>query len=88
MNADRVVSIVLNWNNYSDSRDCIKSLKGISYGNHDIVVVDNGSEDDSLENLQDDFPDVEFVPLDRNRGFSGGMNAGIPWALEQDADYV
>lgn len=88
MNGARIVSIVLNWNNYLDSRDCIESLKSISYENHDIVVVDNGSEDDSLENLRDDFPDVEFVPLDQNRGFSGGMNAGISWALERDADYV
>ncbi|WP_167344082.1 glycosyltransferase family 2 protein [Haloferax massiliensis] len=79
---------MLNWNNFEDTRDCVDSLQKISYKNHDIVIVDNGSTDDSLLRLQNTFPEVVFVELDRNRGFSGGMNAGISWAVDHGADFT
>ena len=44
----RVDIIVLNWNNRVDTLDCIRSLKSIDYPDFKIIVVDNGSTDDSV----------------------------------------
>ncbi|HKC59240.1 MAG TPA: glycosyltransferase, partial [Myxococcales bacterium] len=44
---------------------------------HEILVVDNGSRDGSVDLLKRNFPDVSVVSLDRNHFFSAGNNAGI-----------
>lgn len=48
----RVVTIVLNWNGWTDTIECLQSLFAIRYPNHRIVVCDNGSQDESLDKLQ------------------------------------
>ena len=51
----------------------------------DIIVADNGSTDDSLEVLKNEFPSVKTIVLDKNYGFAEGYNR----AIEQvDSDYV
>jgi GT2 family glycosyltransferase len=45
--------------------------------NNEIIVVDNGSSDSSLELLRESFPSVRVLALDRNLGFGGGSNAGF-----------
>jgi GT2 family glycosyltransferase len=52
-----------------------------------IVVVDNGSSDRSLE-IVSKYPDIEVLPLDKNYGFAGGVNAGVKKALESGAEYI
>jgi len=47
-----VVTIVLNWNGWLDTVECLESLLQIPYRNHRIVVCDNGSRDGSLEHLR------------------------------------
>jgi GT2 family glycosyltransferase len=44
---------------------------------NEIIVVDNGSEDGSVEFLREHFPSVRVLALDRNLGFGGGSNAGF-----------
>lgn len=44
----KVVIVVLNYKNYDDTIECLKSLCDITYSNYDVVVVDNKSENDSL----------------------------------------
>lgn len=78
--------IIPNWNGADFLRDCLDSLHQQTQ-NAEIVVVDNGSRDDSLELLAE-YPDVRVIALDRNYGFAGGVNAGISYAMERDAQYV
>ncbi|MEM7537889.1 MAG: glycosyltransferase family 2 protein [Chloroflexota bacterium] len=52
------------------------------------IVVDNGSTDGSIEQIQSVYPDIAIVALTQNRGFGGGMNAGIQQALDNNVDYV
>jgi hypothetical protein len=51
-NSPRVSIIVLNWNGCRDTIECLESLFGIRYPSYDVIVVDNGSEDDSVRNIE------------------------------------
>ncbi|MCK4966733.1 glycosyltransferase family 2 protein [bacterium] len=84
-----VYIILLNWNGYDLTRECISSLFKISYTNYKIIVVDNCSEDDSYSKLKSEFDgDVVFIANESNLGFTGGNNVGITRAIENNADYV
>jgi hypothetical protein len=76
------------WNDRVMTRRCIESLLQSEHGSFPIVVVDNGSSFPVLEPLKEEFPDIEAVRLDKNRGFTGGCNRGIEKALDLGADYV
>lgn len=130
----KVVAVVLNWNGWLDTVECIESLLRSTYPVDHIVVCDNGSSDGSLEkmrewaeglinietgvgdarqrwsyvpsqkplpytsiaagdleNNQSLAPDTPliFLRLDENRGYAGGNNKGIRFAIERyGADFV
>jgi len=86
----KVHAVMLNWNSYDLTAPCIASLKQSRVPLARIVVVDNGSHDGSIDRLQAEFndPQVLFIRNEKNEGFSGGMNIGIQWALENGADMV
>jgi hypothetical protein len=52
LSLNRVYIILLNWNNWPDTLECLESLFRLDYPNYRIVVCDNGSTDNSLEYLQ------------------------------------
>jgi len=79
---------VLNWNGYEDSVRCLESLERVDYPAFKVILVDNGSEDGSGEKLAKRFPWTEYLPLDENRLYAGGNNAGILRALDEGADYI
>ena len=85
-----LISIILvNYNGYKDTIECVESLKRITYENYEIVIVDNGSTDSSIVELKK-LCDKNIVVIDAksNLGFSGGNNLGIHYALENGAKYV
>lgn len=84
----QVSIVLLNWNNYQDTADCIDSLQNITYGNTTIVVVDNGSQDGSGTKLAEEYEECNFIFNDENLGFSGGCNVGIDYSIDNGADYV
>jgi hypothetical protein len=88
----RVAIVVLNWNGITDTLDCLASLQKQSYKNFSIVVIDNGSTDNSVELLrkyqEEHHENVDVVYNPKNFGFTGGVNTGIEWALNNDCDYV
>ena len=83
-----VTAVVLNWCNYDDTVDCLDSLLNCEYKNLDILLVDNGSVDDSFERLNTSFPQIQFLQTGENIGYAGGNNRGIEKALHRDIDYV
>lgn len=83
-----VVIVVLNWNGREDTLACLRSLRELRYPRASILVVDNGSEDGSEEAVREAHPDLPLLQTGSNLGFAGGNNAGIEWALREDADYV
>jgi len=52
MGSPRVSIVVLNWNGWEDTIECLESLLQIKYSNFDVILVDNASEDDSLERVR------------------------------------
>ena len=81
--------ILLNYNGWKDTVECVKSLAVIKNTETHIVVVDNCSTDDSVEKLKAELPDeVTLLQADENNGFSAGNNIGIKYALKNHADYV
>lgn len=75
--------IVLNWNGKRFLDKCIGSLLNQNYGNYEVLLVDNGSTDDSVEYVRSKFgenPNLRIIPLGFNYGFSKGNNLAIQYA--------
>lgn len=73
----KAVVIIPNWNGEKILRECLDSLLLQSYENTEIVVVDNGSTDQSREILKKEYPMVRRILLKRNTGFCRAVNIGI-----------
>ncbi len=83
-----VYCLVLNWNGPRETLACLASLQSQSYPNRRILVVDNGSEDDSVAQIQAAYPEVDLIENSKNLGFAAGINVGVRWILEKGADYI
>ncbi len=83
-----IYAVVLNWNGAEETMMCLRSLQVQTYPALRLVVVDNGSGDDSIARLRAACPDVEILANAENRGFAGGMNVGLRHALAAGADYI
>lgn len=79
--------VIPNWNGADVIKECLRSLESQSLAGH-IIVVDNGSHDKSVEIIKQEFPEVTLLEFPDNAGFAGGVNRGIHYALEQNADYI
>ncbi len=82
--------VVLNWNGADDTLACLDSLATLTYPEFDVVVVDNGSTDDSLMRLRPysaPYP-LTLLETGRNLGYAGGNNVGTRHALEHGANFV
>jgi GT2 family glycosyltransferase len=80
--------VLLNWNGYADTLKCVESLRKSKSSGVQIVVVDNGSTDESVVQLQKLSPKVDILETGKNLGFAGGCNAGIRFAMQSGADYI
>lgn len=69
--------IIVNWNGRHLLDECLGSLRAQRFLNFEIILVDNGSQDGSVEFVRERYPQVKLVQLTENRGFAGGNNAGI-----------
>ena len=76
---------------FNRSDDLIATLDSLAKSElniDQIVVVDNGSKDDTVAKMQAHYPKVHLVSLETNIGATGGSNAGFDYALAQGAEYV
>ncbi|MBZ0170189.1 Glycosyl transferase family 2 [Candidatus Methylomirabilis lanthanidiphila] len=85
----RVAILILNWNGMRDTLETLESVHRLHYGNFEVVLVDNGSTDDSCNAIASAFPTVRLIASPANLGVAGGRNLGIEAILqESDIDYV
>ena len=88
MNNIKLFIILLNYNGYKDTLECVKSIIEMEKKfNYKIIVVDNNSTDNSKEVLENDNRFI-FIETHENGGFAKGNNVGIKYAIQKGADYV
>lgn len=83
-----VAVVVLAYNNFADTSECLESVSRLDYANRSVVVVDNGSTDRTAEQVGEHFPDVAVLRTPVNRGVPSGYNLGIRYALSNGAEFV
>lgn len=84
----KITVIILNWNGKKDTLECLDSVYKMNYPHLEVIVVDNGSRDNSAEAIRERFKEVILIENKENLGFCGGNNAGIRYALSQRPDYL
>ena len=84
----QVAIIIVNWNGKQDTLACLSSLRLDRYPSKQILVVDNGSGDQSPAAIRRSFPEVTLIETGANLGFTGGNNVGIRRALKDGAHYL
>jgi GT2 family glycosyltransferase len=84
----KVVIIILNWNGLSDTVRCLESIQDLDYTNYEVIVVDNGSNDNSVAYLNENFPWIVLIENEKNLGFTGGNNIAMRYAVANNGDYV
>jgi hypothetical protein len=92
----KVAIVIVTWNKKSYVLELLTSLRSIDYDNHDIIVVDNASTDDTVRAIREQFPHVNLIVNSENLGGTGGFNTGLrhvlkkggykyTWLLDNDA---
>ncbi len=70
--------VILNYNGVKYLQEFLPTVLATQYENYEVVVADNGSTDNSISFLQENFPSVKIITSPTNEGFAGGYN----WALK------
>lgn len=86
--APQVGIVILNWNGWQDTVECLDSLRGLTYSNYEVIVVDNASTNDSVAQIKERFPGIKIIESPENGGFSKGNNLGIRAFMEAGADFI
>jgi hypothetical protein len=84
----RVYTIVLNYNNFSDTVETLQSVLMLAYTNNQILLVENSTKKEIPERIRQLFPDIEIIENEKNLGYAGGNNVGIRYAMKQGAEYI
>lgn len=78
-----MISIVIpNFNGREHLVSCFKSLKWQTYRDFSVVLVDNGSSDDSVQHTREQFPEGNVIEMGFNSGFARAVNEGIKYSVK------
>jgi len=72
--------IILNWNGKPFLEDCLSAMRRQTFWDFETILVDNGSNDGSVEYVRSQFPEIKLLALPENLGFTGGNIAGYAQA--------
>lgn len=84
----RVVILIISWNRVDELTTCLQSFACVNYSNYEVVIVDNASEDATVQTAREQFPWATLIANGENLGYVGGSNIGFRYALEHAADYA
>jgi GT2 family glycosyltransferase len=74
----KLVSIIIpTYNRREQVISCIRSIENVSYDNKEVIIVDNNSNDGTVEVVRKMFPKVKICELNFNAGAVGGRNEGV-----------
>lgn len=77
MNLPFISIAILNWNGKNHLETYLPSVLNTNYPKFEIVVIDNASTDDSVEFLQNTYPSIRLIKLEKNTGYAGGYFHGL-----------
>lgn len=77
----RVTILIPNYNGKKWLKQCLPTVEKSTYPNKEILVINNGSTDDSAEFLRKNYPSVKVLEIKKNRGYAGANNLGVKKAL-------
>jgi GT2 family glycosyltransferase len=86
--SQKTAIVVLNRNQRQMTAECLRSVLAMQAAEFEVVVVDNGSSDGSVEMLGKEFPQITLLPQRENLGFAAGCNIGMRYALASGAEFV
>lgn len=84
MRPNKTCIIILNYNGKEDTLNCLESLQRVD---ETILVVDNGSRDDSAKAIATQYPGCTLLRNEVNLGYAGGNNVGISYGLKMGFAY-
>lgn len=84
----KIAVIILSYNGEKYFPELFASLRSQTLSPQEIVIVDNNSQDNSVQYIQENFPEATLIVGKKNLGFAGGNNLGIKKALESKPDYI
>ena len=77
MGIGKIAVVILNWNGKRFLEQFLPSVVNAANGQYEIVIVDNGSTDDSVSFLETNFPSLRLIRFSENYGFAGGYNKAL-----------
>ncbi|HLX12583.1 MAG TPA: glycosyltransferase family 2 protein, partial [Bacteroidota bacterium] len=83
MAGPKVTVLILSYNGKYLLEDSLTSYLANDYENFEVVVIDNGSSDGTMEYVKSAFPSVKTIRAEKNLGYSGGFNLGLKYAFEE-----
>lgn len=89
----KISIVILNWNGFADTIDCLISLSKCTYSNFDVILIDNNSNDESVSVIkkwltESRFQNLILIENKENYGFAKGNNIGIDIALKNNSDFI
>lgn len=76
--------VIPNYNGEEHLATCLTSLRNQTYQEYRIIVVDNGSSDNSIKLIKESFPEVHIISNSVNKGFANAVNVGINYSINSD----
>lgn len=83
----KISYVILTWNSEKYIENCINSILDIKEIDNDIIIVDNGSQDNTRNLLKNYEKEIKTILLDKNYGTTKSRNMGIK-QIDDDSDYV
>ena len=87
MNLPKINILILNWNGKNILNDCLESILSSTYKNYSITVIDNGSTDKSIDNIDKISNKINIIKTGKNLGYSKGYNFAFNKLKNHDDDY-
>ena len=72
-----VCTLILTYNEIEKTNQCINSVLLNDYEDNKVILIDNGSSDDLTKYFMPIYPDIDYIRIENNIGFSGAFNAGM-----------
>lgn len=88
MSVARTLVVIINWRQAELTAECVRCVQNMTTPGVEILLIDNGSADNSVDYLSAAFPDIQLIALTENGGFATAANVGLRHAREADFDYA